>query len=186
MHLSKLPGTSGLFFVAVLRVGGFGNGFAVRNAGFDKRHTHALGLFHPVFDQVEVQLTLAVQERLFERCAQFHTCCKIFLMNGVQGLHEFFHVIFIGLLNGNGYPWFGERNGHNLVIGPFAIERIVGMGIFKFDSHSNVSRFQFSDRDPIFAIGDKELAKTFDGAIREIGEFIPRFEYAATDLEVRQ
>ena len=105
-------------------------------------------------------------------------------MNGVQGLHEFFHVIFIGLLNGNGYPWFGERNRHDFVVGTLGVECIVGVGIFKFDRYSNVTRFEFVDRDPIFAIGDKELTKTFDGPIGEIGEFIPCFEHSATDLEV--
>ena len=107
-------------------------------------------------------------------------------MNHVQCFHEFFHVVFVGLLYRHGYAWFGECYRHQFVVGAFAIEGIVGVGIFEFDRYANVSGAEFLHGNPFFAIGHKQLSESFYGAIGGIGQFVASFKYARADLEVGQ
>src|SRR5690606_9773351 len=66
MYFRKLSCTTGLLFVPVHFISCPRNRLAIWNAGLFKNHTDAIYLFHPVFDQVEMELTLTVEEHLLE------------------------------------------------------------------------------------------------------------------------
>ena len=184
MHFRKLSGTTTLFLVAIHFICFFGNGFSVRNARFLKFHDQTIQFFDSVSNDVKMQLTLSINNGLFELCILFNDQGGIFLLDLMERFHQFFHVRLAGWNNCRCNPWLREMYLFYFFGYAFGSQCIICMRIFQFNGHTNISGSQLINSYAVFSFRYKQLIDSFRNLMVHIVQFISGFHHSRIDFKI--
>ena len=184
-YLTELSGTTALLLMAVGCLCLLRDGLTVRNTWLLVFDIEFLIVFQTPFQYAEMELSLSVHDGLAELLALLHDPCRILLAHLQQSCHNLFEILRILRFDSTRIfrtRIFYEVELHILVV--LAIERVASLHILQLHSTSDVTGFEFVNRDTVASCTSIDLSETLLRATVSIREIVTGFHLTTHHLEV--
>ena len=185
LAIGELTMTARLLLVAAVRVGRFGDRFAIRHLRRMKDDLDAVLLLQLRNDDLHVQLTLAADEHLVRPLIASEVNARIFLHDAGEGGVDL--VLIAARLRLD-----RERDRRLGILHMFDEERVIfrgecvaGVNVFEFRHRADVARFELGDRDLLLALEQLQFSDALFVIFARVPVGRVGFERARVDAEQR-
>ncbi len=185
VHLAELAATTRLFLVAIHGLGALGDGLAVGDVGGGEVDGQLVLVLEVPLHGVEVELTLASEDDLTQFAAVLQRKAAVVGDKVLQGSTDFFVVVAVDGLHGDGVDGSREDDLLDGVVGVLrGGEGMVNLHVLQLDGADNVTGAGLLDTLAVAAAAHEHLADTLLTLVAGINHILCLGQFAVVDAEI--
>ena len=161
MNFTKLAGTTGLLLMTIVSTGSFRNCFTIRNLRFLVFHLKFLIIFQTPLQCTQMELSLSVNQCLFQLFRLFNHPCRIFFAHTIQDSHHLFYIRFIHRFDSTGIFRIRIFDKVEFIIAVLTVQCISCFHILQFYSSTDITGLKFFHFHTVTTGYDINLSNTF-------------------------